>query len=52
VVDGKSADLLIWTKSGEEILVDEQSEPLIKLDLTKFATDSFKLYKKLRDCLN
>ncbi|CAI2164017.1 4355_t:CDS:10 [Funneliformis geosporum] len=52
VVDGKSADILAWTESGEEVFVGEQSGPPTKLDLTKFATDSFKLYRELRDCLN
>ncbi|CAG8583908.1 9283_t:CDS:10 [Ambispora leptoticha] len=52
VVDGKLADILAWTESGEEIFVGEQSGPPTKLDLTKFASDSFKLYRELRDCLN
>ena len=52
VVDGKLADILAWTENGEEIFVGEQSGPPTKSDLTKFATDSFKLYRELRDCLN
>ncbi|CAG8490294.1 10123_t:CDS:10, partial [Gigaspora margarita] len=53
VVDGKSADLLAWIeKTGEEIFVGEQAGPPTKCDLTKLATDSFKLYREMRDCLN
>ncbi|CAG8823778.1 11036_t:CDS:10, partial [Gigaspora margarita] len=53
VVDGKFADLLAWIeKTGEEIFVGEQAGPPTKRDLTKLATDSFKLYREMRDCLN
>ncbi|CAG8445837.1 13837_t:CDS:10 [Dentiscutata heterogama] len=53
VVDGKSADLLAWMwKTGEEIFVGEQAGPPTQCDLTKLATDSFKLYRDMRDCLN
>ncbi|CAG8742849.1 3246_t:CDS:10 [Dentiscutata erythropus] len=53
VVDGKSADLLAWMwKTGEEIFVGEQAGPPTQCDLTKLATDSFKLYREMRDCLN
>ncbi|CAG8610945.1 8382_t:CDS:10, partial [Acaulospora morrowiae] len=53
VVDGKYADLLarMW-KTGEEIFVGEQAGPPTRCDLTKLATDSFKLYREMRDCLN
>ncbi|CAG8569066.1 7519_t:CDS:10 [Acaulospora morrowiae] len=53
VVDGKYADLLarVW-KTGEEIFVGEQAGPPTRCDLTKLATDSFKLYREMRDCLN
>ncbi|CAG8694751.1 6406_t:CDS:2, partial [Acaulospora morrowiae] len=53
VVDGKSADLLarMW-KTGEEIFVGEQAGPPTQHDLTKLETDSFKLYREMRDCLN
>ncbi|CAG8589132.1 8249_t:CDS:10, partial [Paraglomus occultum] len=53
VVDGKYADLLarMW-KTGEEIFVGEQAGPPTRYDLTKLATDSFKLYREIRDCLN
>ncbi|CAG8650944.1 16728_t:CDS:10 [Funneliformis caledonium] len=53
VVDGKSADILAWTwDSGEEVFVGEQAGPPTVQDLTKYAFDSFKLYRELRDCLN
>ncbi|CAG8757703.1 24590_t:CDS:2 [Cetraspora pellucida] len=53
IVDGKLADLLAWIeKTGEEIFVGEQAGPPTKCDLTKLATDSFKLYREMRDCLN
>jgi len=53
VVDGKFADLLArsW-ETGEEIFIGEQAGPPTKPDLTKLSTDSFKLYRELRDCLN
>ncbi|RUS26541.1 hypothetical protein BC938DRAFT_470633, partial [Jimgerdemannia flammicorona] len=53
VVEGKSSDLLArsW-ETGEEIFIGEQAGPPTKPDLTKFAIDSFKLYRELRDCLN
>ncbi|CAG8598112.1 179_t:CDS:10 [Acaulospora morrowiae] len=53
VVDGKNADLLarIWG-TGEEIFVGEQAGPPNKPDLAKLSTDSFKLYREMRDCLN
>ncbi|CAG8596626.1 6156_t:CDS:10 [Ambispora leptoticha] len=53
VVDGKYADLLAWMwKTGEEIFIGEQAGPPTQPDLTKLATDSFKLYREMRDCLN
>ncbi|CAG8465092.1 16257_t:CDS:2, partial [Racocetra fulgida] len=53
VVDGKSADLLAWIeKTGEEIFVGEQAGPPTKKDLTKLATNSFKQYREMQDCLN
>src|ERR1700733_1042402 len=41
----------MWT-SNEEIFIGEQAGPPSKHDLTKLATDSFKLYREMRDCLN
>ncbi|CAG8657583.1 5342_t:CDS:10, partial [Acaulospora colombiana] len=53
VVDGKYADLLArMRKTGEEIFVGEQAGPPTRCDLAKLATDSFKLYREMRDCLN
>ncbi|CAG8725192.1 17115_t:CDS:2, partial [Acaulospora morrowiae] len=53
VVDGKYADLLAWMwETGEEIFVGEQAGSPVKPDLTKSATDFFKLYREMRDCLN
>ncbi|CAG8736849.1 380_t:CDS:2, partial [Acaulospora colombiana] len=53
VVDGKYADLLAWMwKTGEEIFIGEQAGPPTQPDLTKLSTDSFKLYREMRDCLN
>lgn len=53
IVDGKYADLLarMWT-NNEEIFIGEQAGPPSQPDLTKLATDSFKLYREMRDCLN
>ncbi|CAG8636727.1 7711_t:CDS:10 [Paraglomus occultum] len=53
VVEGKYADLLAWSwETGEEFFIGEQAGPPTEPDLTKFAMDSFKLYRELRDCLN
>ncbi|RHZ65148.1 hypothetical protein Glove_319g131 [Diversispora epigaea] len=41
----------MW-ETGEEIFVEEQAGPPVKPDLTKSATDFFKLYREMRDCLN
>ncbi|CAG8572831.1 2873_t:CDS:2, partial [Ambispora gerdemannii] len=35
-----------------EVFVGEQARSSTKLDLTKLAIESFKLYGELRDCLN
>ncbi|CAG8655476.1 772_t:CDS:10 [Funneliformis mosseae] len=53
IVDGKYADLLarMWT-NNEEIFIGEQAGSPSQPDLTKLATDSFKLYREMRDCLN
>ncbi|CAG8467995.1 34543_t:CDS:10 [Gigaspora margarita] len=53
IAEGKFADLLAWLwETGEEIFVGEQAGPPNQHDLTKLSMDSFKLYRKLRDCLN
>ncbi|CAJ0837733.1 8512_t:CDS:2, partial [Entrophospora sp. SA101] len=53
VVDGKFADILAQTwDTKEELFVGEQANAPTNPDLTKYATDWFKLYRELRDCLN
>ncbi|CAJ0649913.1 14218_t:CDS:2 [Entrophospora sp. SA101] len=50
VVDGKFADILARTwDTKEELFVGEQAGAPTNPDLTKYATDWFKLYRELRD---